>query len=107
MRVRDFGKETNIFLLDTSELDLSLTDGRRRGLKGVEYGSLPSIGELEAWFIFECPVAIEQSGIDEVMNSASEEFGVGRDIIEPLMMLIISGLKNDSEKRKVLFKSIR
>ncbi|GAH27404.1 unnamed protein product, partial [marine sediment metagenome] len=57
---RMLGNETNVFLLDTCELDLS----QSKGLRGKEFGNLPSIGEIEAWFIFDCPVVIEMVGVD-------------------------------------------
>lgn len=79
--MKEFGTETNVFLLDTSELDLTQAKGLK-GLKGKEYGGLPSIGEIEAWFIFECPVAIELVGVDKVIEAACEEFSVGQDVME-------------------------
>jgi len=101
--MREFGNETNIFLLDTSELDLA----QAKGLKGKEFESLPSIGEIEAWFIFECPVAIELSGVDKVIEAGCEEFGVGHDVMEPLLMLIISKLRySKTKKRGALFESL-
>lgn len=105
MKVRDFGKETNVFLLDTSELDLNAT-GKEKGLRGIEHNALPSIGEIEAWFLFECPFAIEQVGLDKIIDTASEEFNIQRDVMEPLMMLIVSGLKHNPEGRNSLFKSL-
>lgn len=106
MKPKDFGAETNVFLLDTSELDLK----NSKGLKGKEYNVLPSIGELEAWFIFECPHAIEQVGLDPVIDSACEAFGIERDVIEPLVLLLINRLKNTVVKQNTvvntLFKTI-
>ena len=101
MKKRDFGNGTNVFLLDTSQLDLNTN----KGLKGKEYNELPSIGELEAWFIFECPIVIEKHGLDAVIDSACEAFNIERDIMEPLILLIIAGIKNNPEPRS-LFKSL-
>lgn len=89
------GNETNVFLLDTSEFDIA----QSKGLKGKEFGSLPSIGEIEAWFIFECPVAIEMVGVDKVIEAACEEFGLEQYVMEPLLMLIISKLKYSKNKK--------
>ena len=103
--MKDFGTETNVFLLDTSELDMTKT--MDRGLRGREFGGLPSIGELEAWFIFECPVAIELVGVGKVIEAACEEFKAEYDIMEALLMLIISKLKySKNRKSGALFESL-
>lgn len=97
------GNKTNVFLLDTSELDLT----QAKGLKGKEFGDLPSIGELEAWFIFECPVAIEHVGVDKVIEAACEEFNLGSDVLEALLMLIIAKLRySKTKKHGALFESL-
>lgn len=101
--MKEFGTETNVFLLDTSELDLT----QANGLKGREHGGLPSIGEIEAWFIFECPVAIELVGVDKVIEAACEEFGVEQDVMEALMLLIIAKLRySKTRKQGALFESL-
>ncbi len=101
--MKEFGTETNVFLLDTSELDLA----QAKGLKGKEHSGLPSIGEIEAWFIFECPVAIELVGVDKVIEAACEEFGYEQDVMEALMMLIISKLRySKTRKQGALFESL-
>jgi len=101
-KVRDFGTQTNVYLLDTSELDLS----QATGLKGKEYNSLPSIGELECWFIFECPVAIEKHGLDAVIDASSEAFKIARDVMEPLILILIAGLKYNPDGKGFLFQSL-
>jgi hypothetical protein len=101
-------KSTNVFLLDTSELDLNKTDGRPSGLKGQEYADLPSFGEVEAWFLFECPVSIEYHGIDAVKEAACEAFDLPLDVMEPLVYLVVHKLQASPDPNQInpMFRSL-
>ena len=101
-------KSTNVFLLDTSELNLN-ADGRPNGLKGQEYSDLPSFGEVEAWFTFECPVSIEHQGIDAVKEAACDAFNLSMDVMEPLVYLLVHKLQSapkNPDLKNPLFRSL-
>jgi len=99
-------KSTNVFLLDTSELDFSSSKGRPTGLKGREYADLPSFGEVEAWYLFECPVSIEHQGLDAVKEAACESFDLPMDVIEPVLYLVVHKLQANPDVRNPMFKSL-
>jgi len=98
-------KSTNVFLLDTSELDLN-AKGRPRGLKGQEYTDLPSFGEVEAWFLFECPVSIEYQGLDAVKEAACDSFNLPMDVMEPLVYLVVHKLQTNPDLKNPMFRSL-